>query len=86
MEGEEKTYKEDALFHERVKRVVNVKLWLYDAMWWYVMWWYAIGRALVPAALSWYRGKLVVQQTAYFGRQSTKDRDVSEGVYIVLAS
>lgn len=75
MEGEEKTYKEEALFHERMKRVVNVKLWLYDAMWWY-----AIDPALVPDALSWYPGKLVVQQTAYSGRQSMKERNVSESV------
>lgn len=47
------------LFHKKVEQVVNVKLWLYDAMWWY-----AIGCALVSGVLSW----LVVQQTAYFGR------------------
>lgn len=63
--------RKEALFHERVQRVVNIKLWLYDAMWWY-----AIGRALVPDALSWIRGKLAVQQTAYFGRQWNKERDV----------
>lgn len=64
-----------------MKRVVNVKLWLY-----YAMWWYAIGRALVPDVLSWCRGKLVVQQTAYFGRRSTKGRDVSKGIYFSLGS
>ena len=66
---------EGKLYFMRVKRVVNVKLWLYDAMWWY-----AIGRALVPDALSWNRGKLAVQPTTYFERQLNKERDVSKSV------
>ena len=44
----------EVLFHKRVERAVNVKLWLYDAMRWY-----AIGCALVLDALSWCRGVVV---------------------------